>query len=339
MVRINPFIAVLRGEEPERIPIWFMRQAGRYLPEYHKMRQGRSIQEMCSDPSLINEVTKQPVNILGVDAAIIFSDIMVPLEAMGFEITFREGVGPVVSNSIKEKPDMTGITPFHEKNLKYPIRESITRFRENNPGVPLIGFTGGPITLLSYATKGSADRDLEITKNVMYTREGTYLEALDMISEMIVSYAKLQISAGVDAIQIFDSWAGSLSPYVFEKYVDRSLRIVLESLKDTGTPIIYFGTGLSGLLDQITKLNFDVLSMDWRVRLSKVRSMTRGKFILQGNLDPRVAATPNYLQETKNILEDIGEDPNFIFNLGHGVIPITPPENLRSIVNYVHSFR
>lgn len=316
-----------------------MRQAGRYLPEYQKIRSGRSIQEMCSDPNLINEVTRQPVNLLGVDAAIIFSDIMVPLEAMGFDITFREGIGPVVSNSIKEKPDMGGISSFDEKNLRYPIRESIRKFRENNPGIPLIGFTGGPVTLLSYATKGSADRDLEITKNVMYTRQDTYHEALDMISEMVVEYARLQVSAGVDAIQIFDSWAGSLSPYIFEKYVERALQGVIDELKGSGIPLIYFGTGLSGLIDQIAKLNFDVLSMDWRMRLSKVRAATRGKFILQGNLDPRVAATPNYLQETKNILEDIGEDPAYIFNLGHGVIPITPPENLRSIVNYVHAYR
>ncbi len=339
MIPINPFLAVLKGEEPERIPVWFMRQAGRYLPEYQKIRMGRSIQEMCSDPNLINEITRQPINIIGVDAAIIFSDIMVPLEAMGFDITFKEGVGPVVSNSIKDKPDMGGITPFDEKNLRYPIRESITKFRENNPGIPLIGFTGGPITLLSYATKGSADRDLEMTKSVMYTRQDTYHEAIDMISEMVVSYAKLQISAGVDAIQIFDSWAGSLSPYMFERYAERSLGWVLDELKGTGIPIIYFGTGLSGLLDQISDLSFDVLSMDWRMKLSKVRSATKGKFILQGNLDPRVAATPNYLQETKNILEDVGDDSRYIFNLGHGVIPITPPENLRSIVNYVHSYR
>lgn len=339
MILINPFLSVLKGDEPDRIPVWFMRQAGRYLPEYQKVRKGMSIQEICKDPSLVEEITRQPVGILGVDAAILFSDIMIPLEAMGFNVTFKEGVGPVVENSISERPDLSGISFFEEKRLNYPVSESISTFKENNPGTPLIGFTGGPLTLLSYVNKGSADRDLEATKTLMSTRQETYNEALDLISEMVVSYARMQVSAGVDAIQIFDSWAGSLSPYMFEKYVERSLYGVVEEIKETGIPLIYFSTGTAGHLDQLSDLNLDVLSMDWRIRLSKARELTHDKFILQGNLDPRVAATPNYLNDTRRILEDMGDDTRFIFNLGHGVIPITPPENLRSIVNYVHAYR
>lgn len=316
-----------------------MRQAGRYMPEYQKVRKGKSIQEICWDPALVEEITRQPVNILGVDAAIIFSDIMIPLEAMGFQVKFMEGVGPVIGNSLTERPDLSGIIPFDKENLGYPVSDSISRFKKNNPSVPLIGFTGGPITLLSYASKGSADRDLEVTRTLMLTRQNTFSEALDLITDLVINYAKMQISAGADAIQIFDSWAGALSPYMFESYVERSLRIVAEELGRSGVPLIYFGTGMSGLLDQIAQLDFDVLSMDWRIKLSKVRELTDDKFILQGNLDPRAAASPNYLNETMRVLEDVGDNERFIFNLGHGVIPITPPENLRSIVNYVHSYR
>lgn len=335
----NPFLSVLRGEEPERIPVWFMRQAGRYMPEYQKIREGKSILEICENPDLVSEITRQPVNILGVDAAIIFSDIMLPLDAMGFDISFVNGTGPVVGNSILSQPDLGRITHFEEKNFRYPLKKSIAAFRKNSPGVPLIGFTGGPLTLLSYVVKGSADRDLEVTRNLMNTRHDTFYESLELISDMVVSYAKMQVDAGVDAIQVFDSWAGALSPYMFEHYIETSLQRVVDEIKDTKIPVIYFGTGLSGVLDQLTGLNFDVLSMDWRIRLSRAMQLTKGKFILQGNLDPRVAATPDYIQETSDIMEDMGNQEGFIFNLGHGVLPFTPPENLRSIVNYVHAYR
>ncbi len=336
---INSFLQVLDGEEPERIPVWFMRQAGRYLPEYQKVREGRSIQEICKDPSTVAEVTAQPVRSLGVEAGILFSDIMIPLEGMGFKVTFKEGVGPIIENSLRERPDMNSIRKFSSANLEYPVGESIRKFKELHPEVPLIGFTGGPITLLSYAANGRSDRDLASTKVFMEERKDTYAEAMGLISGMVSEYAKLQIHAGVDAVQVFDSWAGSLSPYAFSDYVDSFLGPSLQAIHREGKPLIYFGTGLAGHLDRLRDLSVDAISMDWRIRLSRVREAVGDRFVLQGNLDPVTAAGKDYVPETRRILEDIGNDKKFIFNLGHGVLPSTPPANLRSIVNYVHAFR
>ncbi len=339
MVLINPFISVLRGNEPDRIPVWFMRQAGRYLPEYQRIRKGMSIQDICRNTDAVEEITKLPVNILGVDASIIFSDIMIPMESMGFDISFKEGFGPLISNSLLEVPDMRGISEFDPTKIGYPIEKSIKTFKNSNPDLPLIGFTGGPITLLSYAVKGASDRNLQTTKAFMQMRQGTYSDAMRQISDMVADYAKLQYQAGADAIQIFDSWAGSLSPYSFQEYVNVYLSPVINEIKSVGVPLIYFGTELSGHLEQLAPLDFDVLSTDWKTRLSSVRQRTGDKFILQGNLDPSIAASPAHIKETMAIVEDIGDDPRFIFNLGHGVLPETPPENLRSISNYVHAFR
>lgn len=331
----------MHGGDPEQIPVWFMRQAGRYLPGYKEIRKQHTIKEISMDPDLVSRITLEPVDAIGVDAAIIFSDIMLPAESMGFNLEFREGVGPVISNSVRENPDLSGISQFEESGYKYPLADAIRKVKSDGKGVPLLGFTGGPLTIMSYLLNGGPDRNLNYTKSVMINDERKFRQVLDLVTDMTIKYAKMQINAGVDAFQIFDSWIGSLSPYRFRYYLENSIFEIVSELRATNIPLIYFSTGSAGLFNDMTDLDVDFLSVDWRVRLSHVRKITGGKYGIQGNLDPQIAAlgSGESIKEASRILEDIDYTHDYVFNLGHGVLPETQPETLRKLVEHVHSQR
>lgn len=318
-----------------------MRQAGRYLPGYRAIRKTHNIKEMCQSSDLSVEIMSEPIRMMDLDAAIVFSDIMLPAEGMGFNLEFKEGIGPIMGNAYKFNKTLDGIIPFERKNYIYPITETIKKFKEKNPGTPIIGFSGGPITIMSYLINGSPDKDLHYTKDTLLNEPKKFFELMRMITQMIIDYCKLQISSGVDAIQIFDSWAGFFSPYSFKSNVAPFLSEITSEIKSSSVPLIYFSTGTAGLLYELRDLEFDFLSIDWRIRLSKVRKTIGDDIGLQGNLDPFIASSnmEEALKETKNILADIDYRNRYVFNLGHGVLPSTDPNTLKEIVDVVHSVK
>ncbi len=326
------FTRALRGEDHEGIPVWFMRQAGRYLPGYSRIRNGLSFKEMMSNQAVIEEITYEPVKEIGVDAAIIFSDILLPLEAMGFSVEFTDKAGPKVKNNYS-KSRFRDIHEFEESSYPYPTEKAISDLKEKY-GVPVIGFSGAPLTLLSYLLMDFPDRDMIVTKSFMIDHAGEFRNIMILLSEMVSAYCRMQIRAGVDAIQIFDSWAGYLSPYEFERYEDPYL-VEITSEIGASVPLIYFSTQSSFFIGEM-KAAFDFLSIDWRVRIGKIAQTLPDRFGLQGNLDPSIINTSRYLEETKNIIEDAAGLDRYIFNTGHGILPQTDPKRLREIVDYVH---
>ncbi len=334
---MNNFEAALRGHDHETIPVWFMRQAGRYLQGYRNVRKHHSIKDICRDTSLTLQVTEEPVRELGVDAAIIFSDIMLPVEAMGFRLDFREGTGPVVENSLKSNPGLSGITSYDPHNYGYATLEAISKFRENNTGVPIIGFSGGPITIASYLAQGRPDKDLAFTKSLLIKEHPGFISILEMIKEMVIENCRQQIKRGTTAIQIFDSWSGYLSPYQFRKYSRDYLQEIASELSSSSTTI-YFSTQTGGMIPELRETGFNFMSLDWRIRLHEVSMRLDRDIGLQGNLDPTLVSgsPPEALIETRTIISEMSQFPSYIFNLGHGVLPDTNPQTLKDIVKLVH---
>jgi uroporphyrinogen decarboxylase len=329
----------MNGSVPDIIPVWFMRQAGRYLPGYMKARETLSIKDICMNPEVAVEIMREPVTKVGVDAAIVFFDILLPLESMGLSIDFEEGVGPVVSGQ-READGKLKLKSFDRKIMRYPLKKEIERYRGLDPETPLIGFAGGPMTLLSYVIANGADRDLAQTKRFIFRHEGSFKESMAKLTEMIIDLCKLQISAGAEAVQIFDSWAGFYSPYQFGNLIDPYLREIVSEIGGLAKTI-YFTTTGGGISRQASECGFDYLSVDWRTKLSTIDDQTGGKVGLQGNLDPAIAASDakSAVRESSMILQDISRKDDYIFNLGHGVLPATDFMTLRSIVDEVHSFR
>lgn len=330
---MNSFFRALKGELTEHIPVWFMRQAGRYMKEYMEIRHTMTIKEMCSDPDVTAKISYQPVENLGVDAAIIFSDILLPLESMGMNLDYVENTGPVLT----PKKDISSLEQFSIGDFGYPLAESIHRFKSLHADTPLIGFTGGPLTLASYVIAGKSDRDLSITKAFAMKDPERFAEILKLTTGAVISLSKHQMSAGVDVIQIFDSWAGSLSPLQFDSLYRRFLEDIRSELH---FPLIYFSTGTSGIVNELSAIGFNYLSLDWRTNLSSARNATGDSVGLQGNLDPVIAenSLEVSLKETEHILSGMRDKPDYIFNLGHGVLPATNPETLEKIVEAVHNF-
>lgn len=337
---MNSFNAALKGESHEETPVWFMRQAGRYLPGYTKIRKGHSIKEICMDRSLTLSVTREPLDLLGVDAAIIFSDITIPLEAMGFELEFQEGLGPVIFNSLQNNPSLSGISDFSVSNYQYSTYNAIREFKETSSGFPIVGFSGGPLTLASYVVLGRADTNLSTSKKLMFNDDKGFSKLMDLTKEMVIQNCKEQIRSGADAIQIFDSWAGFLSPHWFRIYAEKYLSDIQAELSGL-VPTIYFSTQTCGMPEELLHLGFDFLSVDWRCEISEFSRRIGNSSGLQGNLDPSmVAKSPSSaVSESGRIARSMKDQERYIFNLGHGVLPDTKPETLREIVRTVHQFR
>jgi uroporphyrinogen decarboxylase len=316
-----------------------MRQAGRSLPEYREARQDGNILEAVAQPELAAELTLQPVRRYGVDGAILFSDIMVPLVAAGVELDIVPGKGPVVKEPFRSFSDLRHLGRIDPVADLSHVSETVSILSRQLPlEVPLIGFSGGPFTLACYLVDGSASRDFPITKALMLSEPHTWSKLMERLSELCVSFLAAQIRAGARAIQVFDSWVGTLGPKAFNEMVAPFLEELFSMLNDFGVPKVYFGINTTHLLPRMSSLGMDVIGLDWRIPLDQARRATSGLLALQGNLDPAYCLTSweRVRLEVDRILAEASGEPGHVFNLGHGVLPGTDPGILKALVDYVH---
>jgi len=322
-------------------PVWFMRQAGRYMPEYRFIREKYSLLEICYQPELAAEVTLQPVRALSVDAAILFADILLPAIPLGVGLEFAKGEGPVLQNPVRTIDDVRNLRPVDpETDLGY-VMEAIRILRGTLGSVPLIGFCGAPFTVASYLIEGGSSREFLRTKAMMYSDPRTWHALMERLSDVLAGYLVAQIRAGAQAVQVFDSWVGALSPQDYEDFVLLYSQKVLRAAKAEGVPVIHFGTNTTTLLSLMKRAGGDVIGLDWRIPLDQGWSGLGGEVAVQGNLDPAVlfAPLPEIRCRVDEILQRAGGRPGHIFNLGHGILQNTPVENVRAVVDMVHEYR
>lgn len=333
------FLATCRGEKPDRTPVWFMRQAGRALPEYRRLRGTEAILDAVQRPDLVAEITLQPVKRYAVDAAVLFSDIMVPLAAMGVGVDIVAGVGPVTSPTFSSRSDLDRLRPY-EPDADAPWVAESVRMLVAELDVPLIGFAGGPFTLASYLIEGRPTRDLSRTKALMYGEPALWADLLDRLAGISLASLLSQVNAGATAVQLFDSWVGAVSRADYDRFVLPASRKVLQGLDGAGVPRIHFGVGTGELLSSMQAAGAEVLGVDWRVSLSEALERAPGATAVQGNLDPAVclAPWPVVQERVTEILENRPPGAGHIFNLGHGVLPETDPAVLQRIVETVHAW-
>ena len=332
------FLKACRREPVDCTPVWFMRQAGRYMAEYRALRAKHSILELCKTPELAAQVTLQPINRFPLDAAIIFADILLPLEPMGLSLEFAAGEGPVIHNPVRNQADIERLNVIDGGELNY-VAEAIRQARlALNGRVPLIGFAGAPFTLASYAIEGGSSRNYLLTKQLMYNEPKAWHQLMDKFARVITGYLRRQIKAGAQAIQLFDSWVGCLSVGDYVEYVMPHVQLIFEGLKREGVPMIHFGTGTSAMLPQMREAGGDVIGVDWRIPLDEAWARVGHDVAVQGNLDPLTLFAP--LHEIERRVEDIlrraGGRPGHIFNLGHGILPTTPIEHVAATIDMVH---
>nr|WP_026174117.1 uroporphyrinogen decarboxylase [Effusibacillus pohliae] len=335
----DTFLRACRKERVEHVPVWYMRQAGRYQPEYRKIREKYSLMEICEIPEVCAEVTLLPVRQLNTDAAILFSDIMIPVKAMGMEVDIKGGYGPVIANPIKQAADVERLRDL-DPEADLPNTMEAIRILHRELNVPLIGFAGAPFTLASYMIEGGPSKNYHKTKQMMYAAPEVWNALMDKLGNMIVTYMKAQVAAGAQAVQIFDSWIGSLSPSDYRQYVFPTMRRIFENLQGIGAPMIYFGINTGELLPVWKELAVDVIGVDWRVPLDAARARVGTKFALQGNLDPAVllAPWPVIEQKAREILDLGMVEPGYIFNLGHGIFPEVKVETLKRLTEFIHRY-
>jgi uroporphyrinogen decarboxylase len=332
------FLKACRREPVDCTPVWFMRQAGRYMAEYRALRAKHSILELCKTPELAAQVTLQPIDRFPLDAAIIFADILLPLEPMGLSLEFAAGEGPVIHNPVRNQADVERLNVIDGGELDY-VAEAIRQARRAlNGRVPLIGFAGAPFTLASYAIEGGSSRNYLLTKQLMYGEPKAWHQLMDKFARVITGYLRRQIKAGAQAIQLFDSWVGCLSVGDYVEYVMPHVQLIFEGLKREGVPMIHFGTGTSAMLRQMRDAGGDVIGIDWRIHLDEAWAAVGHDVAVQGNLDPLTLFAP--LHEIERRVEDIlrraGGRPGHIFNLGHGILPTTPIEHVAATIDMVH---
>ena len=334
---LDRFLLACRGEPVDVTPVWFMRQAGRALPEYRAIRERYGLLEITRLPELCAQVTLQPVERLGVDAAILFADITLPFEGLGFAFEIREGVGPVVFEPIARAEDVDRMRSFEPEEWVAPLLEAIGLVRAASP-VPLIGFAGGPFTLASYLVEGGPTRSFEKVKSFMYAQPEAWNALMSGLVDATAAYLSAQAAAGAQALQVFDSWAGALAPRDYRARVAPHMRRLFASLPGD-VPVIHFGTGTAGILPYMAEAGGDVIGVDWRIDIDRARAAVGGRPV-QGNLDPAVAAGPweRAAEEARAILASVAGEPGHVFNLGHGVLPGTPVENLQRLVEVVHGW-
>ncbi|KIQ20724.1 uroporphyrinogen decarboxylase [Rhodococcus sp. Leaf7] len=337
-----PFLAAATGRVPTRRPVWFMRQAGRSLPEYRKLREGTTMLGSCFDPEMVTEITMQPVRRHGVDAAILFSDIVVPLKAAGIDLEIVAGTGPVIANPVRTVADVEALPPLLPEQVE-PVAKAVSLLLTELGDVPLIGFAGAPFTLASYLVEGGPSRNHERTKALMHSDPHTWHALLSALADTTIGFLQAQIGAGVDAVQLFDSWAGALSLAEYREFVLPHSTRVFDAVSSAGIPTIHFGVGTGELLGAMGEAGADVVGVDWRIPLDvAARRVGPGK-ALQGNLDPAVLfAGPDALR--RHVVRIVGEADaaldlgatGHVFNLGHGVLPATDPGVVTSVVEMVH---
>ncbi len=341
------FLRAARRESTESTPIWMMRQAGRYMPEYRAIREKHGFLEMCGNPDLAVEVTMQPVDLIGVDAAILFSDILVVFPGMGLDLEFKSGVGPIINNPVRSAADVAklGISdPIEDTGY---VMEAIKILRgELKDKVPLIGFAGAPFTLASYAIEGRGTRDYENCKALMWTDPVAWGALMDKFSDTVIAYLCAQIDAGAQTVQLFDSWVGYVAPRDYERFVLPYSKRVLAEVKahgdkvvpDGGVPVIHFANGATSMIDLVQQAGGDIVGVDWRLDMAKAVEQIAPEFGIQGNIDPVALFGPDEEIERQvvGILEAVGTRPGHIFNLGHGIHKTSDPEKARTLVRLVH---
>ncbi|MGZ3525692.1 MAG: uroporphyrinogen decarboxylase [Thermodesulfobacteriota bacterium] len=335
-----PFLRACRREPTDYTPIWLMRQAGRYMKEYRALRKKYSFLEMCKNPELATKVTLQPIEKFKLDAAIIFSDILIPLEPMGVEFEFAKGEGPVFHHPLRQIKEVEKLRIFEPEEEISFLMKAIRIVREELEGkIPLIGFSGAPFTLASYIVEGGHSKNYILTKSLMYENRPTWDALMEKLSEMLIRYLNAQIRAGVQALQIFDSWAGCLSPHDYGEYVLPYSKKIIEGI-DKSVPVIHFATSHSTLFALMKRAGGDVIGVDWRVDISEAWGRIGYDVAIQGNLDPVALLAPVDLieKEVKRILDGVKGRPGHIFNLGHGILPNTPVENVSALVDLVHEY-
>jgi uroporphyrinogen decarboxylase len=332
------FLRACWREPVDRTPVWFMRQAGRSSAAYRAIRESHGVLEIAKTPSLSAEVTLQPVRELGVDAAILFADLLLPIEAMGIPVRLGVGDGPVIGSPLRSPDDVDRLKALDpERDLPF-VFESIRRIR-TKLDVPLIGFAGAPFTLASYLIEGGPSRDLLATKRFMNAHPDAWRRLLAGLAEGAAAYLRTQIDAGVQAVQLFDSWVGVLSPHDYEAKVRPHTRRIFDDLRETGVPAIHFGTATAGFLESFARAGGDVIGIDWRVPIDEAWSRIGRDRGIQGNLDPSALLGPEdgWRAQASDILDRVDGRAGHIFNLGHGVLPDTPRERLRALVDFVHA--
>ncbi len=326
---------VLRGEPVDRPPVWFMRQAGRYLPEYRAVRAGTTFLGMCRSPDLACEVTVQPVVRFGLDAAIVFSDILVVLEAIGREITFEAGEGPRILEPVRSASDAASLRRPDVADALPVVPQTFARFKKILPEVPILGFAGAPFTLLCYLVEGSGSKEWAHVKRLLWSDPVTARSILDLLADVVGDYLELQASTGAAAVQMFDTWAGVLSPEMYREFALPAAQRALARVKSA--PRIYYTKDSAPVLDQLRSTGADVIGLDWRVDLGKARKVL-GDVKVQGNLDPVALFAPEaeIRRQVRQILTAGG--PGHIFNLGHGILPETPISGVEAMVDEVKRF-
>ena len=335
----SPFLAACRAQPHAGTPVWFMRQAGRSLPEYRALKGTTNILEAIAQPELAVEITLQPVRRYGVDAAILYSDIVVPVQSVGFGLEIKAGVGPVVDQPFRSSADLKRLRPFEPEADTPYVLETVRLLVKELGDTPLIGFAGAPFTVASYLIEGKPSREYVSVRAMMWREPELFSSLLDRLADYCLASLRAQVAAGASAVQVFDSWAGALSPEDYSRYVLPSLRRILEGVADVGVPRIVSGVGTGELLPLFADAGADVVSVDSTVRLVDARQRTGERVALQGNLDPfAVALAPWEVVEakTREVLASNGGHPGHVFNLGHGVRPETDPDVLKRIVDLVH---
>jgi uroporphyrinogen decarboxylase len=334
----SPFMRACRLEPTDFTPVWLMRQAGRYMPEYRRIRQQHSFLEVCRNPQLCSEIMCLAVEQLGVDAAIVFSDLLPILEPMGMDLEFAQGEGPLIHNPVRESTDVERVMELESADALHFVMEAVRQTRADLPSnIPLIGFAGAPFTLGSYAIEGGASREFLHTKTLMYRDHGAWDALMGRLARAVILYLNAQIAAGAQAVQLFDSWVGTLGPDDYRQYVLPHVRRVVSGVTP-GVPVISFATGNPQLIPLMAESGATVIGVDWRVRLDDAWRMIGLDRAIQGNLDPMslLADSAELRRRAENVLQQAAGYPGLIFNLGHGVLPQTPVDNARALVAFVH---
>ena len=335
------FLDACRRRPTDVRPVWFMRQAGRYLKPYRDIRQKHGILDICKRPDLAAEVTLQPVEILDVDAAIIFADLLLPVEPMGLRLRFAAGEGPVIDNPVRTSSDIDGLSISNTDDLGY-VGETIQQVVKALAGrVPVIGFVGAPFTMASYMIEGGPSRTFLKTKTMMYRDETLWRRLMGKLVDVLGSFAVLQVAAGARIIQVFDSWVGALGPDDYVRYVAPYSRALIERIRGASVPVIHFGTGAAGFFRELHAAGGDVMGVDWRINIDQAWMDISYRSAVQGNLDPAVlmAPIPELRARVHELLKRTGSRPGHIFNLGHGILPETPVESVKACVEIVREFK
>jgi uroporphyrinogen decarboxylase len=332
------FLRACRRQPVERTPVWFMRQAGRYMAEYRALRAKHTLLALCRTPELAVEVTLQPIRALGVDAAILFSDLLLPLEPMGIPFDFQAGEGPVIQKPVRSRADVDALRPLEPEADLGMVLQAIRLLRPELT-VPLIGFAGAPFTLASYAIEGGHSSNFGLTKSMMYGEPEAWHRLCGLFADGVRRYLRAQVAAGVQAVQLFDSWVGALDEADYREFVLPHVKSILSGLADLDVPVIHFGTVTGHLLPTMREAGADVLGVDWRTPLDEGRRLVGDGFAVQGNLDPTLLLGPRdrLLARVDDVLRRAGDAPGHVFNLGHGILPTTPVDNVKAVVDHVHA--